>query len=225
MNCRITRLQLTLFTPIGLLDPTGRIIDENPYADDRPHFDTDFRTYRMLLDTNQYQMDLSTGNISKTSSAPEEIYDSFNILVRRKPQANNFKAVLETIRDLMNIRCVVPDWLHDVILGYGDPSAANYSKLSINRELFSSLDFFDTFLEFDHVAEAFPGFEVKCVEGVAEPVPPFKLAIDEDKMEVIVHPYVIPNRGPYVTDLPKRNAIRFTPTQVEGKFVFCFVIL
>lgn len=39
-----------------------------------------------------------------------------------------FQAVLETIRALMNAECVVPDWLHDTFLGYGDPSAANYAR-------------------------------------------------------------------------------------------------
>ena len=29
----------------------------------------------------------------------------------------------------MNTDCVVPDWLHDIILGYGDPSSAHYSKM------------------------------------------------------------------------------------------------
>jgi intron-binding protein aquarius len=48
--------------------------------------------------------------------------------MRRKPKENNFKAVLETIRELMNTECVVPDWLHDIILGYGDPGAAHYSR-------------------------------------------------------------------------------------------------
>ena len=48
--------------------------------------------------------------------------------MRRKPKENNFKAVLETIRDLMNTDCVVPDWLHDLILGYGSPDAAHYSQ-------------------------------------------------------------------------------------------------
>ena len=38
------------------------------------------------------------------------------------------QAVLETIRALMNAECVVPDWLHDTFLGYGDPSAANYTR-------------------------------------------------------------------------------------------------
>lgn len=52
----------------------------------------------------------------------QDIYSTFNIIMRRKPKENNFKAVLETIRNLMNTKCVVPDWLHDIILGYGDRS-------------------------------------------------------------------------------------------------------
>lgn len=44
-------------------------------------------------------------------------------------QENNFKAVLESIRDLMNEETVLPEWLHDIFLGYGDPAAAQYNKL------------------------------------------------------------------------------------------------
>ena len=44
-------------------------------------------------------------------------------------QENNFKAVLECIRDLMNERTVLPEWLHDIFLGYGDPAAAQYTNL------------------------------------------------------------------------------------------------
>ena len=43
------------------------------------------------------------------------------------------QAVLETIRDLMNAECVVPDWLHDVFLGYGDPAAAHYARCNRNK--------------------------------------------------------------------------------------------
>lgn len=44
-------------------------------------------------------------------------------------QENNFKAVLESIRDLMNEETVLPEWLHDIFLGYGDPATAQYTKL------------------------------------------------------------------------------------------------
>jgi intron-binding protein aquarius len=52
-----------------------------------------------------------------------------NLLVRRDPKENNFKAILETIRDLINSAAVgkaIPAWLHDVFLGFGDPTSANY---------------------------------------------------------------------------------------------------
>ena len=131
----------------------------------KPILKGETRTYRVWLDPNQYQKDM-TGTIDGqevgarhtyhydvaiTISATfdghdlscvsgrlrdvqhpvfvrQDVYETFNILMRRKPKENNFKAVLETIRDLMNTECVVPDWLHDIILGYGEPGAAHYSK-------------------------------------------------------------------------------------------------
>ena len=66
--------------------------------------------------------------------------------------------MLETIRDLMNAECVVPEWLHDVFLGYGSPEAANYKQMP-NCD--SHLDFYDTFLSMPHVMDSFPQYEVK----------------------------------------------------------------
>lgn len=28
----------------------------------------------------------------------------------------------------MNTECVVPEWLHDIVLGYGDPGQAHYTR-------------------------------------------------------------------------------------------------
>lgn len=136
---------------------------------------------------------------------PQDVYESFNVFMRRKPKENNFKvsvhlgsrayslsgqpslpphlqAVLETIRDLMNAECVVPDWLHDVFLGYGDPAAAHYNRCELSfspaqqvantlppshlhsSRLFSplrTLDFNDTFLSLDHLQASFPQYQVK----------------------------------------------------------------
>ena len=36
----------------------------------------------------------------------------------------------------MNTDCVVPDWIHDIFLGYGDPAAAHYTRLVLVRLLF-----------------------------------------------------------------------------------------
>lgn len=151
--------------------------------------------------------------MDRVSQGNEDIYDTFNILMRRKPKENNFKAVLETIRDLMNTDCVVPEWLHDIILGYGDPGAAHYSKMP---NQIASLDFNDSFLNYEHLKESFP--EHKISTQIQDPsllVPPFKLTFKEEK-EITVEPHVIANRGPYPFNEPKKNAVRFTPTQIEA---------
>ncbi|XP_029585739.1 RNA helicase aquarius isoform X2 [Salmo trutta] len=211
----------------GMLDDKGRVIEEGP--DPKPKLRGDTRTFRVWLDPNQYQQDM-TSSIQNTTEDP---YESFNIIMRRKPKENNFKAVLETIRNLMNTECVVPEWLHDIILGYGDPGSAHYSKMP---NQISSLDFNDTFLSIDHLRSCFPGYTVKVTEDNPElQIPPFRIkfpvqntvdkgkkrkADSEEKMEeektLIVEPHVTPNRGPYPYNQPKRNTIQFTPTQVEA---------
>lgn len=87
----------------------------------------------------------------------------------------SLQAVLETIRHLMNTECVVPDWLHDIILGYGDPGSAHYSKMA---NQISSLDFNDTFLSIDHLKSCFPSYTVKVTEDdTAKQVLPFRSVI------------------------------------------------
>ncbi|XP_030854514.1 RNA helicase aquarius isoform X2 [Strongylocentrotus purpuratus] len=212
----------------GLLNEKGEVIEEGP--EPKPDFTGITRTYRVWLDSNQYQKDMA----KTASSGTEDVYESFNIMMRRKPKENNFKAVLETIRDLMNTDCVVPDWLHDILLGYGDPGAAHYSKMT---KQIATLDWNDTFLNADHLRASFPDHSVKLMTNdPAKLVPPFRITFpdaekggssgkkrkNEDtsqtkaKKEIIVEPHIIPNRGPYPYNQPKKNAIQFTPTQVEA---------
>ncbi|XP_034238562.1 RNA helicase aquarius isoform X1 [Thrips palmi] len=209
----------------GMLDSNGRVVEDGP--EPKPVLPGDSRTFRVWLDCNQYRNDMD--NIAQNGG--EDVYETFNILMRRKPKENNFKAVLETIRNLMNTECVVPDWLHDIILGYGDPSAAHYSRMP--NEI-AKLDWNDTFLDLDHLRDSFPNHEVKVrTNDPTKLVPPFILTFEEviekqnarhedrepdlDKKQVIVvEPHVIPSRGPYLYNEPKRNSIRFTPTQVEA---------
>lgn len=157
--------------------------------------------------------------MDRASQNGEDVYDSFNILMRRKPKENNFKAVLETIRDLMNTDCVVPEWLHDIILGYGDPGAAHYSKMP---NQITTLDFNDTFLNFAHLRDSFPDHKIQIKQESEEEqdesklLPPYRLTFHSKENHLLVEPHVIPSRGPYPFNEPKKNAIRFTPTQIEA---------
>ncbi|XP_035237353.1 RNA helicase aquarius isoform X1 [Anguilla anguilla] len=214
----------------GMLDEKGRVIEEGP--DPKPKLKGDARTFRVWLDPNQYQQDMT----NSIQHGAEDPYETFNIIMRRKPKENNFKAVLETIRNLMNTECVVPDWLHDIILGYGNPGSAHYSKMP---NQIGTLDFNDTFLSIDHLKACFPGYDVKVTEeSPALQVPPFRIKFpersvkgkkrkadeaeedeameEEDDRTLVVEPHVIPNRGPYPYNQPKRNTIQFTPTQIEA---------
>jgi hypothetical protein len=60
------------------------------------------RTYKLALDPAQYHADMLTAASGKAGGgdAPDAgVYGTFNLLVRRRGEANNFKAVLATIRD------------------------------------------------------------------------------------------------------------------------------
>ncbi|KAI5740950.1 hypothetical protein M8J76_008872 [Diaphorina citri] len=183
----------------GMLDVNGRIIEDGP--EPRPVLPGDTRTFRVMLDCNQYKEDLD--NVAQGN---EDVYETFNVLMRRKPKENNFKAVLETIRDLMNTE--MPNEI-------------------------ATMDFNDTFLNMDHLRSSFPQAEIRVkTDNPTKLVPPFKLTFhevlkkrteeeeneDEDvEMEnkdgkpiITVEPHVIPSRGPYL------NTIPFTPTQIEA---------
>ncbi|KAL3537649.1 hypothetical protein ACH5RR_001015 [Cinchona calisaya] len=134
----------------------------------------ELRTVTVALDTAQYHMDVS--DIAENGA--EDVYGTFNVLMRRKPKENNFKAILESIRDLMNETCIVPDWLHDIFLGYGNPSAAQWFNMP---DLLDAVDFKDTFLDADHVEECFPDYQV-CFTNLdgthnGNPKPPFRIRL------------------------------------------------
>ena len=215
----------------GMLDENGRVIEDRP--DEQPSFMDANRTYRVWMDCNQYQADVAVGEDGF------DVYESFNIFMRRNPKENNFKAVLDTIRSLMNTDCVVPEWLNDVFLGFGDPNAAHYTTLDSQE---ASQDFNDTFLSLDHLKTCFPGYEIECAADEADMSPPFQLEFPSKKKSAYgtfmprnvakkkapvaapepvqkklkVFPHVPINRGPYPENQPKLNAVPFTATQVEA---------
>ncbi|OMO78046.1 Intron-binding protein, aquarius [Corchorus capsularis] len=134
----------------------------------------ELRIVTVALDTAQYHMDVT--DIAEKGA--EDVYGTFNVLMRRKPKENNFKAILESIRDLMNEYCIVPDWLHQIFLGYGNPSAAQWTNMP---DLLETVDFKDTFLNADHLKESFPHYQVCFVDSDGrenlDPRPPFRIKL------------------------------------------------
>lgn len=196
----------------------------------------ELRTVKVALDTAQYHMDVT--DIAEKGA--EDVYGTFNVLMRRKPKENNFKAILESIRDLMNETCIVPDWLHNIFLGYGNPSAAQWTNMP---DLLETVDFKDTFLDADHLKQSFPEYQISFVNPDGSenlhPKPPFRIKLPKTlktnaqalpgnksnlpsadgnantaQETLVVETYVPPDPGPYPQDKPKQNTVSFTPTQV-----------
>ncbi|KAL9593532.1 MAG: hypothetical protein Q9219_007511 [cf. Caloplaca sp. 3 TL-2023] len=132
-----------------VLDDDGRMI-RDAQDDTTVGYTRRPRLRRVLvkLDANAYKSD-----ISRKSEGQPDIYESINLIVRRRGRENNFKKVLETIQSLALSDIAVPDWLQDVFLGYGDPTSANYTKLPNRVDQF---DFRDTFLDWEHLMDSFP---------------------------------------------------------------------
>jgi len=208
------------------------------------------RTYKVQLDPAQFLLD------QETQPSPDP-YIECNVLMRRDPKQNNFKAVLETIRDLMisnsqavhaarraaadeeeeggggpsadaNPYGVLPTWLHDAFLGYGDPAAAHFSRLAADAPA-AALNFTDTFEDAAHLREAFPDYKVEVSGDLKAPFfrvtfPPSDPLLGPDarpkgkgkKKPVIAAEGFTPEvRSPFPAPPQRRKkAVRFTPTQV-----------
>ncbi|CBI31203.3 unnamed protein product, partial [Vitis vinifera] len=80
--------------------------------------------------------------------------------------------------NLMNETCIVPDWLHNIFLGYGNPSAAQWTNMP---DLLETVDFKDTFLDADHLRESFSDYQVQFInpDGTENlhPRPPFRIRL------------------------------------------------
>ncbi|KAK4138179.1 P-loop containing nucleoside triphosphate hydrolase protein [Trichocladium antarcticum] len=213
---------------IQTFDDKGRPIrDTQAYFDGHSRSDT--RKIQLRLDAEAYKAD---------TEARRDVYEGINLLVRRSGRENNFKPVLESIRDLTLSEVPLASWLHEVFLGYGDPAGATYKQLP-NR--LTKINFRDTFLDWQHLVESLPGKIVEPGDDVSGSFgPPYLLeTVEKQAKEAVSKPskkrrrdaepaliaeietlrvstYKPPNNGPYPVDAPKLNKVRFTPTQIEA---------
>jgi intron-binding protein aquarius len=218
---------------VQVLDENGRPLREQANTDG---FATRARQRRLLvnIDAKQYKQDMDNA-----AEGRPNVYEDINHIVRRRGRENNFLPILESIKRLTLSDIPAPSWLQEVFLGYGDPASASYQRLH-NR--LQSIDFRDTFLDWQHLIESLPGRSIEPHEeaqtsfgppyvvqypAAAEPeIAPAKASKKRrrDQVEVAqplheslhVSTYKPPNMGPYPADAPKLNAVRFTPAQIEA---------
>ncbi|KAK4106919.1 hypothetical protein N658DRAFT_413858 [Parathielavia hyrcaniae] len=213
---------------IQILDDKGRAI-----RDTQAYFNGHSRS-----DSRKIQFRLDAGAFMADTEGNRNVYDGVNLLIRRAGRENNFKPVLESIRDLTLSDLPLASWLHEVFLGYGDPAGATYKHLP-NRV--KKVNYRDTFLDWQHLIESLLGKTVEPSDDVSGSFgPPYVLETVEKQAEnavpksskkrrrdaepaliaeietVHVSTYRPPNNGPYPVDAPKLNKVRFTPKQIEA---------
>ncbi|KAI9793042.1 MAG: hypothetical protein M1816_000940 [Peltula sp. TS41687] len=221
---------------VQIYDENGRPLRDFQPAETNGHgYSRPGRSRKLIvhLDPTMYKRDAE-----RVTKDRPDIYETINFIIRRKGRENNFKPVLNTIRSLILSDVAIPSWLQEVFLGYGDPAAASYSRLP-NR--LQTLNFRDTFLDWQHAKESFPDVSIEeSQDGDAGPdqfytlewaqeesasnsEPPPKKRRREDTKTVQPKREIIKASsskqgiiGPYPTDKPRRNQVRFTPKQMEA---------
>ncbi len=98
---------------LQVLDDQGRAIgDHTSYFDG--HRRGSSRKIQLKLDANSYKED---------SEGKRNVYDAVNLIMRRSGRENNFKPVLDSIRNLcLSDASLASTLLHEVFLGYRGPS-------------------------------------------------------------------------------------------------------
>ena len=221
---------------ISVLDENSRALRFNQHDQDYTDSGPRPRQRRLLLrlDAASYKADKD-----REASGKPDIYESVNLVVRRKARENNFRPVLESIKQLATSDAPVPSWFEEVFLGIGDPASATYKRLANKLQ---SVDYRDTFVDWQHLIESLPGKTVEP-DPKLDSIPPPPYVLENTGSAPAPPPvkgkkrrrdqpdgpgptpsaetfkvstYQPPNSGPYPEDAPKLNHVRFTPTQVEA---------
>lgn len=219
---------------VQLLDEKGRSIRESAVEQSNGiERRVSMRRLVVNLDATAFMADV----VHKESSQID-VYETINVVVRRSQRENNFRKILETIQSLALSEVIIPEWLQEVFLGYGDPTSATYTRLPNQLK---TIDFRDTFLDWQHLSESFLPKAITTDDSDKELPPPYTLETSgmnavspipdrsskkrrrgelEPALPTAEHikasTYKTPSNGPYPSDAPKINTIRFTPAQVKG---------
>lgn len=219
---------------VQVLDEAGRPL-RDPSSSQANGYRSRPRVRRLLVNLDPVAF---KGDKDRILQEKPDVYPLINVVARRRGRENNFKSILETMQRLIVSDIALPPWIQDIFLGYGDPAGARFTELP-NR--LKSVDFRDTFLDWQHLIESFPGLTIEpSGDATSSFPPPYALEYIEEPTQlpvsgaskkrrrdqfveaqaapksVRVSTYKPPNPGPYPVDAPKLNTVRFTPAQIDA---------
>nr|KAJ3423060.1 hypothetical protein HK105_003691 [Polyrhizophydium stewartii] len=165
-----------------LFGDNGRPVDDFVSAqvqrsrENRPRIVRRQRHVSVLMDPNQYLLDTSGRPKGQTAGA---VYGSFNVVLRLERRHTALIPMLETLRDAISLDATLPDWLQDLVLGYGDRNGAHYTNVSGDMR---SVHLGRAFADWNHLKRSFPDWRLRAAgDGLdssnAESKPPFVLTL------------------------------------------------
>eukprot|EP00871_Galdieria_phlegrea_P002187 jgi/Galph1/296/GphlegSOOS_G5058.1 len=204
------------FQVIGMLDKDGNFVPEVERNTYLSKANTQMRNFRGYVEAAQFQEDVKNGMDTLYST---EHPDRFNLVLRRKSEENNFKGVLEALKDIfMKSADCVPRWLLDTILGYSD------DKLKYSSE--EQLNLVDTFVSLDHLEQVLSSIHYSnySIENTLQGAKTdsiyytvrFNKSKGDGRVHVVATPYKKESQSPFPTWIRKRNKVWFTSKQVEA---------
>lgn len=152
----------------------------------------------------------------KYSRDAEGVYRGLNVIIRRKQRENNFNAVFATVKELILSEddVVIPEWLSDVFLGFGNPAAASYGLVQDHFEDYpKEIDYGHMFADKQHLVESFPDASVTFKGAYSSH---FILPADLTSSEIEVTGYEPLGQGPFKPEAQRKSLVRFTPSQVKA---------
>ncbi|KAK6357809.1 hypothetical protein TWF730_007168 [Orbilia blumenaviensis] len=184
---------------------------------------TEKRKLHIRLDRAAYMIDKqNTDNIADT-------YGSFNVIIRRKGVANNFKSILASIQGIIeDPGNYIPEWLRDTFLGCGDPSDACFPKL---QPIPKRIDLGETLVSLEHLQETLPKIPVDVRVPASDGLgPPFILTVSgsrsppsnaQNQDNIVKYPSYTISSGTFQSDFSLKGgspnaALKYTTSQVHA---------
>ena len=202
----------------SILDTSGKVCADThmPLGDKR--------TLNVHLDPAQFREDAAKNML-------EDAYEKTSLVIRVKP--SHLKTQLDLIRTLIQEtahRSLLPSWLVDIFLGYGDPEVAHYSNMA---QSLTKIDFGTTFVDEKHLKESFPAAQFDLtVEKDESSCKNYQLSIDipsnNEKIKILAQPFAPLCMTPFQTTTPEPPSVRHSKQMIEsivaGIFRGCTIV-
>ncbi|MEN2498319.1 MAG: hypothetical protein MHMPM18_002621, partial [Marteilia pararefringens] len=192
---------------------------------------------KIALDPRQY----FTDQRNKPTSCYEFYSESLNLVLRRPSEANNSKQILSTLKRMIkqtyhsNCESLLPNWLSDLITGYGNPNDSCYP--AVTKKLLDisgayairneKIGWGDTFIDRLHLEsslkELYPSHKINYIDSGKIVGNNFydshlDVEIDTKYEDQILDIYLTKRKKiPTLVDCDlTRNTIRFNPRQISA---------